>query len=220
MKRISAFSHLCILIAALTKTITAAHYSARKEKSTHFCHLLASHGGGKLPQFVLVVSHIEGNENLEWTTKSPMPVLVYRYGNRSGSSSVYETPLPRVWSSEEHIPTLSAFIQFILDHALCLPSWTLFLSSQGRDEITGRTLGSGGLSPLAPFLSCMLLDVRRIDNGFLSVTHFNDAEGLQLLEKPKKSKKEKREKKKKTPQRKNSFRGNTSQVSSPGINFT
>ena len=152
MKRISAFSHLCILIAALTKTITAAHYSARKEKSTHFCHLLASHGGGKLPQFVLVVSHIEGNENLEWTTKSPMPVLVYRYGNRSGSSSVYETPLPRVWSSEEHIPTLSAFIQFILDHQSLkrriepqeIAQTVHYLCCEASSGITGQNLSVDG----------------------------------------------------------------------------
>ena len=79
----------------------------------------------------------------------------------------------------------AAFLQYIIDHYDCLPVWTLFLSASGRTSFSGSTSpgrvavdgslrpGTGASHPLPPAVSSALLDVERLDAGFVAVGHYS-----------------------------------------------
>jgi hypothetical protein len=125
-----------------------------------------------------------------------LPVLVYEHAKPGALHSV---PLNK--GSEA-----SAYLQFIVDHYSCLPSWTLFLHGHGQtpppttgaaksgpngtvDALLGAA-GSGGASvqwqgskrhhPTDPARVAALLDVGAIGRGFLPLGHFAAPEARRM----------------------------------------
>ena len=139
------------------------------------CKALATLGGGALPRFVAVVSHWK--EDVRWTEQLPMPALIYDHG----PSFFAKYSVPSNAGNEA-----SAYLQFIVDHYTCLPPWMLFLHGHGSTP-SHRSRGSLGTAkslegrerrhhPLEPAASSALLDVDRIDRGFLAVGHYSSSD--------------------------------------------
>ena len=159
---------------------------ASTDASPTHCRKMLSLGGGKQPEYVSVVSHFQADD-VRWTEQMPVPVLLYTaVADMTSEDIFYRAPLPQNYSfagsssPEEHFALACSAVklQFILDHYACFPTWTLFLSSRGRDARTGHTARANApvvTHPVAPALSSALLDVRRIDRGFVSVGHLDES---------------------------------------------
>lgn len=125
--------------------------------SNEFCaHLIALSRGRHPPNKVVIVSRWQ--EDVNWTRTLPIPVIVYEHGDKSAMHSV-EVNL----GSEA-----SAYLQYIIDHYECLPAWTLFLHGHGR---TGPEAVGGRHHPTNASEVVALMDVDRIDRGFVAVSH-------------------------------------------------
>jgi hypothetical protein len=130
-------------------------------------------GGGKRPGYLAVVA-VAADEDAPWASQLPLPAVLYALtanasvtGSGSGGSST-GAPLGAL-----SVPA-AAFVQYVVDHYGCLPAWTLFLNANGRTSFSGSTSpGAGATHPLPPAVSSSLLDVERMDVGFVAVGHYS-----------------------------------------------
>lgn len=155
---------------------------------SHHCKRLVALAGGKSPEYLAVLSNFErGKGAAEWTAHMPVPVLAYSsQHNVSSFYRVHKAPRWRNGRLSESLMDSAVKISYFLDHFTCLPQWTLFLSSQGRQWGTGSTPIADHLvvtHPLSPAVSSALLDVSRISRSFLSVGHLHE-KALRNLLKP------------------------------------
>ena len=130
----------------------SAHLIATNAK----CKRLASTGGGVVPWLLAVVSRRD--EDTQWAQELPIPSLVYEHAKWGASHSVASK------TGDE----AAAYLQYIVDHYHCLPAWTLFLTP-GQRSFHGR--GRRWYHALEPAASSALVDVDRVDRGFLAVGH-------------------------------------------------
>lgn len=147
------------------------------------CMRLSRLGGGKRPPYIAVVATAIG-EDAPWVSQLPLPSILYSLAANAsvlGSSSAN--------SDENSLGTLgvpaAAFLQYIIDYYDCLPAWALFLSGNGRTSFSGSTPpgrvavdgslppGTGASHPLPPAVSSALMDVERLDAGFVAIGHYS-----------------------------------------------
>jgi len=106
----------------------------------------------------LAIVSKQHKENLtpSWVDSLPIPSLVYTYNanfdNEANSRAMYETNSPG--------PT-GVFLQFVVDHYFCLPQYLLFID------------GSNPFHPLDPSVSSALVDLDKVDQGYLALGHFS-----------------------------------------------
>jgi len=130
------------------------------EDPTRFCRAL----GSPPPPYVAVVARWD--ENVSWTSTLPIPTLVYEHAKPAAMYSVRENK-----GSET-----SSYLQYILDHYDCLPTWTLFLHGHGRTASFGTHHGATRHHPTDPAAVASLLDVKLIGKGFLGLGHLSEAD--------------------------------------------
>jgi hypothetical protein len=123
-----------------------------EESSFDYCGALTTLGSGVRPIYLAVISQRPGAD-VAWTSTLPMHHIFYSYGTDSSPYSLHV---------EKGAPS-SAFIKFIIDHFDCLPRWTLFLPNQK------------GFHPLDPSVSSALIDVSKLDRGFLALGHVSSS---------------------------------------------
>jgi hypothetical protein len=93
-----------------------------------------------------------------------MPVLVYEHAK---PDAVYSVP-------ENKGSETSSYLQYILDHYDCLPTWTLFLHGHGRTASSGVRHGATRHHPTDPSEVASLVDVKLIGKGFLALGHMSE----------------------------------------------
>jgi hypothetical protein len=142
-----------------------------------FCAALASLAGAR-PAYLAVVSRRDAQESVAWALKLPIPHLVYSYSSSSSDGTQFT---PYLVAQHRGAPS-SAYTQFVIDHYGCLPRWTLFLhksssstsvAAAGRGGGMGGGGGGGGYHPLDPASSSALIDVHRLDRGYLALGHLS-----------------------------------------------
>jgi len=126
-----------------------------------YCAALTALAGSH-PPYLAVISRKDPGEYLAWALKLPIPHLVYSYvGSASGRDArTYSVAATRGGPS-------SAYVQFIVHHYGCLPKWVLFLHTS--------TARGRGFHPLDPSSSSALVDVKRVDKGYLALGHLSAA---------------------------------------------
>ena len=109
-----------------------------------------------------VVARNPSNDSIRWTKDLPIPSVIYDHLRRGNAHSVSEDG------------DAAAYLQYIVDHYHCLPAWSLFLAPGPR---TRHSRGTSPHHALEPATSSALLDVDRIDRGFLAVGHSSASGG-------------------------------------------
>ena len=117
---------------------------------------------GRGLQYLAVIARWD--EDVSWRRRLPIPSVVYEHAK---PSATYSVPVNK--GSET-----SSYIQFILDHYLCLPRWVLFLHGHGQTPGSGpRESRYTRHHPSDPAAFAALLDVDAIGKGFLGLGHFS-----------------------------------------------
>ena len=131
------------------------HEPDATEKS-RFCKRL----GSPSPHFVAVVARWD--EDVSWTKKMPMPVLVYEHAK---PNSTYNVAVNK--GSET-----SSYLQFMIDHYECLPEWVLFLHGHGKTVKAGHPVTRHHATDPERFAA--LIDVKKLGRGFVGLGHVSE----------------------------------------------